>query len=253
MRRLHLGLALWGRLLARRDREVLRPLNQRVKRLGRLVGQVRDRDVVLELLEEVQDAPAPREEARRFHQFLSRLRDDGRIGRELLQAFLRTERDAHLLDQIRVSLDVSPPSTAARNLRHLLTDEHSSRWDRVRRAHRKARRRPSVDRLHRLRIRVRQLRHASDLVGVVDPKVARSIPVAFRRLQDHLGRLHDLDVAQLSLDVDLVDSPWGTALRARRRTERRAARRALATLAVAGPRPTLRRTASSTPGGRVRR
>lgn len=243
MRRLHLGLAVWSRLLGRREREALRPTAQRLRRLGRLVGQVRDRDVVLGLLDSVETTPSDRDEGQRYHAFQSRLRDDSRTERELLQAFLRTERDAGLFDTISGLLDVAPPRTATARLRQMLHEEHDHRWERVQKAHRKARRRPSVDRLHRLRIRVRQLRHISELTSVVDPTLGRAVPVAFRRLQDHLGRLHDLDVAVLTLDLDLVDSPWGRALGERRRRERQAARAALAALSLVRRAPSRARPA----------
>jgi len=233
MRRLLVGLNIWAQLLPQRERDALRPVVRRWKRLSRLVGQVRDHDVVLSLLEEVESARVPPEDARGYHEFLSRLRDDTRTGRELLRAFLRTEREARLLEEVGVAIDSTPLHTAGVRLRRLLAVETEYRWGRVRKAHRKARRRPTVDRLHRLRIRLRQLRHTADLVGIVDPQAVASIPVAFRRLQAHLGRLHDLDVALLTLDPERAEMAWGEALRVRRRRERRAARRALASLAVA--------------------
>ncbi len=230
MRRFRLGLLLWERLLTAKDREALRPLTQRVKRLTRLAGQVRDRDVVLALLDKVKEVRGEPEETRRFQRFLARLRDDGRTGRELLRAFLRSEQEAHLFEDLRAALGRPSRVTAAAELRHILSDVGLERHRKVQRAHRKARRRPTPDRLHRLRIRVRQLRQISDLTGRIAPHRGPPLPRGLRQLQDRLGHIHDLDVALASFDANLTRSPWAAALRTRRRRERSAARSGLAEL-----------------------
>lgn len=230
MRRFRLGLLLWERLLSARDREALRTLTQRVKRLTRLAGQVRDRDVVLALLEKVKTVRGAPEETRRFQRFLARLRDDGRTGRELLRAFLRSEQDAHLFEELRSALDRPARVSAATELRHIVSDVTDERHRKVRQAHRRARRRPTPDRLHRLRIRVRQFRQLSELTARLVPRHGPPLPRGLRQLQDRLGHIHDLDVALASLDADLVRSPWASALRRNRRRARKLARTGLADL-----------------------
>jgi len=120
-RRLRLGIELWVRVLPARDREVGLPLERRTKRLARLVGEVRDRDIVLALFEEVPGAGARPEETEEFHRFLARLRDDARTGRELLRASLRTERDAGLFVEIRSLLERTPSPRGASELRTLIS------------------------------------------------------------------------------------------------------------------------------------
>ena len=228
------------------DREAIAPLVRRLKRLARLVGQARDRDIVLELLERTRPSGATPADTRRFHEFWGRLRDDSRTGRELLRAFLTTERDAGLFRSIGESLDRPPRSRAASDLTRLMAQENALRHEKVRRAHRRATERPSSDRLHRLRIRLRQFRHASELTRVVDPAVADPVPVSYRRLQTRLGKLHDLDVALATLDPPLARSAWAADLRQARRRTRTAARVELARLAAAARRP---RTARPRRGG----
>jgi CHAD domain-containing protein len=242
MRRLRVGLDLWSRLLAAKDREPTAALVARVKRLARLVGQVRDRDVVLELLDRARPRRATALETRRFHQFWGRLRDDSRTGRELLRAFLTTERDAGLFRSVGETLDRVPRATAPAELARLLASENQARQEKVQRAHRRAGERPSSERLHRLRIRLRQLRHVSDLTRTVEPASAHPIPVSFRQLQDRLGKLHDLDVALATIDPDLARSPWASDLRRARRRARTAARGELDRLAALARRPSRRAT-----------
>jgi CHAD domain-containing protein len=231
LRRLRLGIGLWTRVLPLRDREVGRLLERRTKRLARLVGEVRDRDIVLALFEAIPGPGAEPAETERYHRFLARLRDDARTGRELLRASLRTERDAGLFVEIRSLLQHSPSPRGATELRALISGESGAHHARVRRAHRKASRRPTAERLHRLRIRLRQLRHANELIRLVDPRAPLRIPNSYRRLQDHIGQLHDLDVALATLDPDLERSPWTEQMRRRRRRTRQEVRAELERLA----------------------
>lgn len=247
MRRLRVGLELWGQLLREKDRVPVAALARRTKRLARLVGQVRDRDIVLELLERTRPSDPDPAEARSFQQFWGRLKDEARTSRELLRAFLTTERDAGLLRSIAESLKVTPRAHAAADLARLMAEENRARHDKVRRAHRRASERPSSERLHRLRIRLRQLRHVSELTRSVVPAAAHPIPTSFRKLQDRLGELHDLDVALATLEPSLDRSAWAADLRKVRRRVRVSARRELDRL-TAGSRP-----GTSSPRGPGRR
>lgn len=217
MRRLRHALSLWERLLPPRDRTTLRPLDRRLARLARLVGQVRDRDVMLALIEDPHLPKPPPADAIRVARLRARLRDDARTGRELLKVFLRSERDAHLFEELRGVLRHPPRSTGPAVLRSLLGEEEQRGWDRIRTARRKARRRPSINRLHRLRIRIRRFRHLHDLETRVDPVHAVPLPPVVRRLQGELGRLHDFDIVIEGLDPDTVSTEWGDELRRRRR------------------------------------
>lgn len=221
MRRLRHALGFWARLLRTGDRSLLKPLDRRLGRLSRLVGRVRDRDVMLTLLEGG-SLPTPKPvDAPLVARLRARWRDDARTGRELLRVFLRSERDAHLFEQLSATLTLPPRTGAPRNLPALLDAEEAARRDRIRVAHRRARRKTTVARFHRLRIQVRRLRHLGELRSQLDPERPALPPPVVRRLQSQLGRLHDLDIVLDGIGSGLAASEWGEALRRERRRLRR--------------------------------
>jgi len=247
LRRLRLGLEVWVDLLPAADRTGVQTLLRRTKRLARLVGEVRDRDVVLELFDAIPRLPAPVATTVRYHRFLVRLRDDARTGRELLRASLRTERDAGLFADIRATLARPVSARAAARLGHVIAASGTEHHERVRRAYRKATRRPTAERLHRLRIELRQFRHVNELIRLVSPSATARVPLSLGRLQDRLGRLHDLDVAVATIDPELDRSPWADRLRDVRRRLRRGIRLDLERMALPSPRP----SAADRPGRRA--
>jgi len=216
LRRLRTALGVWEALLARPDRARLAPLDQRLKRLARLVGRIRDRDVSIDLLAQVDGARWPPDEAVRLAGYRTRLRDDARTGRELLRAFLRAEQEAGLFSAVRAEWRRPGVRYRSRDVRSVLSEAKGQGEARVRKAHRSARRKPSVGRLHRLRIRVRGLRHITDLLDAVDPEDARPLSAPVRRLQRDLGRLHDLDITLDGLAAPLRETAWAEALRGER-------------------------------------
>jgi CHAD domain-containing protein len=231
LRRLASGLSVWGRLVALRQEAVVREANGRVRRLARLVGRARDRDVTGGLLSpRRRDRPgSPGLEA--WNGFLGRFREDTHIGHELLRAFLRSERQAGLFDRVRTLLALPPRPDASRGLHRILAEERRLRQGKVRKAHRKARRDPTSERLHRLRIRIRQWRHLATLEATAHVPVGPP-PPSWRSLQDRLGRLHDLDVALASIPEELVDASPAQRLRGLRRDLRESLRSSLERIAA---------------------
>jgi CHAD domain-containing protein len=220
LRRLASGLTVWGRLVPTRLGPSVAEVARRVRRLARLVGRLRDRDVTVTLL-----TPDPRrgarvEDLRFWAEYLGRVREDTRTGRELLRAFLRSERQGGLFERAEAVLDLPPRTDADRGLARILAEERRSRQGRVRRAHRRARRRPSSERLHRLRIRIRQWRHLAALEAATGAIVTRP-PPTWPRLQARLGKLHDLDVAIATVPEELDGAAPALRLRRRRRRLRR--------------------------------
>lgn len=222
MRRLRAGLEVWRRLIARRDRDLLEPLDVRVRRLARLVGRIRDRDVAIDALETVGTRGLDETDSMRLADYRTRLRDDARTGRELLRAFLRAERDAHLFDRVGDTFHVTPPAGRARDVGGVLAEAHARSTERMVDAHRRARRRPSTERLHNLRIRLRRVRHLTELGTTVTPSRVPAFSAALKSLQQDLGRLHDLDVLLEGFDAGVRRTRWAETLRAERRRQRRA-------------------------------
>jgi CHAD domain-containing protein len=221
LRRLTTALRIWQELLGTVGQAQIRPLVVRVRRLARLVGQVRDRDVALDILEGVGPHASNDEEAEELRQYRSRLQDDARMGRELLRAFLRSERNANLFENVGDTFSLRPRRLRAAELKRVLIENQQRGHKRVVSAHRKARRRASMNRLHRLRIRVRRLRQMSDLARAIDPAHDPTLAESLRRLQQRLGHLHDLDVLLHDLDPGLRESGWAAALRKERRRQRK--------------------------------
>ncbi len=224
-RRVDLELLL--RLLPAKARGKARAERQRVVQLARRVGELRDRTVVGELLDRPEiSTRIPSVTMELARHLLRREEEVGRVllrsllGHPALRSGLRWERTAW--DRLKV------PSPS---LRRALEQERRFRSRRVRRAWKRARRRPSSRRLHRLR---RALRNRALLEGTLDPSAPGAPPP--RRgspawVQRELGRLHDLEMLRrwvLRLpapsEEDLAD--------ALRREEHRHLVRALATISA---------------------
>src|SRR5580658_6229224 len=115
LRRLRIGVSVWARLLPKAPRAEVEGYDRRLKRLARLVGGVRDRDVTLSLLAD-RTLPGSAQERIRLHQVRARLVDDARVGRELLRVILRSERDAGLFEGIRTALHGKPRGNRVQHL-----------------------------------------------------------------------------------------------------------------------------------------
>jgi CHAD domain-containing protein len=193
-----------ARVASRRLREVLpviepesaegrhgRRIRRRVRRLTRALGGVRELDVALLLLDELQAehpdfgagvaataAEVRRERAGRQRDMIRRI---DQIEAATLTADLRSFAD----------LRVAPPvSVQRRRLRERVT----KRAGRLGEAIDAAGQLYAFDRLHLVRIAVKQLRYALELVaelaGVGSARPVRTL----KQAQDLLGRLHDLEV-----------------------------------------------------------
>ena len=216
LRRLTSGLGVWSQLVAPGRAAGVRETASRIRRLARLVGRARDRDVTAGLLAVSGRSPRGGDPRDGWNEFLGRFREDAHTGRELLRAFLRSERQAGLFERVRALLGDPTRADAARGLHRILAAERRLRQGKVRKAHRKARRDPTSERLHRLRIRIRQWRHLATLESTARVPVSRP-PPSWRSLQDRLGRLHDLDIALATIPGELNGAAPARRLRNRRR------------------------------------
>ncbi len=239
LRRLGSGLAVWGQLVAAEPAGGVREATGRIRRLARLVGRARDRDVTGALLAPSRARRSGDGEPEAWREFLGRFQEDSHTGRELLRAFLRSERQAGLFDRVLGFLELTPRADAGRGLHRILADERRRRQGKVRKAHRKARRDPTSERLHRLRIRIRQWRHLASLEAAARVP-ANPPPPSWRSLQDRLGRLHDLDVALATIPKELDGSTPVRRLRHRRRELRTSVRTSLERIAARPERATAR-------------
>jgi CHAD domain-containing protein len=192
--------------------------DRRLQRLASRVGEVRDRDVAIDIL--LRSGGDVGGKLRRGLQ--ARLRHEGEIGRELLRAAARVEMERRLLQTVIRDVSSAPvPGPAA--LRHEMEAALTQHRARVIRAFRRGLRKPSTRRLHRLRIALRNARALRILVGKVTAHPGNSVPADLDKLQRTLGRLHDLDmvaerIAALPSGENL--EKWEREWRKARKTER---------------------------------
>ncbi len=223
LRRLVEGLGLWAELASPETAEALAPTVTSLKKTARRVGAIRDFDVVESVLASASRGTEPKD--RPVRRVLNHLRQEARAQRRDLRAFLAARRRAGILTRTRVLLARPvPPRTPAGTLRTMAT--HGRELERkLDRAARRARKNPTVGRLHRWRIRIRKLRQFARLADGFVPERLRRKARTLRIHQERLGKLHDLDLALRALGPGLGKSRVAATLVARRlRAARFAAR-----------------------------
>jgi CHAD domain-containing protein len=189
-------------------------LRDELRWLGRLLGEVRDRDVLVAyLVEELGTI----EEAGAFGAILELLdaeREEGR--KDVLAAF-----DSPRYRQLVAELEWPP---ALRDGERLATAAAAD-YGRLRKAVKGLGREPKDEDLHRVRIRAKRARYAAEAVGGESRFVARA-----KDVQDVLGEHQDAVVAEERIRelVAQVRGTGRTALAAGRLIERQRARRAAA-------------------------
>jgi CHAD domain-containing protein len=115
------------------------------------------------------------------------------------------ERHARLTKEILRACE-DPPFTAKADepADDVLGPMMKRTWHDVRGAGRLARKKPTDDHLHKLRIRLKGLRYGSETVSMVDGSPARKTARAAETLQSRLGDLHDVSVSRAWL-ANLAD------------------------------------------------
>ncbi|MDE1837576.1 MAG: CHAD domain-containing protein [Euryarchaeota archaeon] len=174
------------------SREGLQELESMLAELSQRVGEARDRDVLEADLRRLSHNVRP-PVARMARTLAGELHKEGRVLRR------RLGRDAkRALTNASVRLPsglqgLRGPGARARFARAVREELAEARRE-LGRAHRRARRHPSVRRLHRLRISLRRLRHLRTSLAH-HPREA-DLEARWRRLQRDLGAHHDLGVLE---------------------------------------------------------
>jgi CHAD domain-containing protein len=196
------------------DPERAERLRDELRWLGGLLGEVRDRDVLIAyLLEELGTI----EEAAAFGAILELLDREREAARTQLLASLDSARYRELVDELE-----RPP--ALRDGERLEAAA-AAEYDRLRQAVKRLGKEPSDDELHQVRIRAKRARYAAEAVSGESRFVRR-----VKDVQDVLGDHQDAAVAEERIRelVAQVRGTGRTALAAGRLIERQRARRAAA-------------------------
>lgn len=192
-----------ARVASRRVREALpllstggraRRLLRQVRRITQALGPVRELDVALQILDEMErSGEASRPAVSRLRQVVSRERqllhadmrrqlegcDLGKLRKRALGAAAPAKRRAPKRDPVRVARARSRAARRAARLRAAIDNAASIYLP---------------DRLHDVRIAVKKLRYALELEHEVSRSRSTARLRALRRVQDLLGRMHDLEV-----------------------------------------------------------
>jgi CHAD domain-containing protein len=207
------------RALLRAGRELVAAdtagLEERLKELSRILGAVRDLDVLLAHLH-TEAAELGGEDAKRVESLLAALRTERSCSRSRLLGALRSDEYLALLDDTARTIDDLEPSRSTATLDDL-TDQAAAK---VRKAVRRLAEEPTDEELHAVRKKGKRARYAGELAGR-DELVKRA-----KKLQDVLGEHQDAVVAAERLRELAAGAEPAQALAAGRLVEREELRRA---------------------------
>jgi CHAD domain-containing protein len=206
------------RALLRAGRELVAgdtaPLDARLKELGRILGDVRDLDVLLAHLE-AEAAELGEEDARRAEALLATLRTERSCSRSRLLGALRSDEYLALLDDTARTIDELEPSGSGATLDEVADRASGS----LRKAVHKLPDAPANEQLHAVRKKGKRARYAAELAG--RQKLVRRA----KTLQDVLGEHQDAVVAAGRLRELAAGATPEQALVAGRLVEREEERR----------------------------
>ena len=198
-RRARSALSAYRRLY---DAVTVRRLRDELRLLGRLLGEPRDAQVMLDRLRgHMEDLPAEDAAAARKGRLEKELGDTLDAGYRKLQRALLSERYYRLLDDLESFRDHPPvrPDGASSG-RKIAGKAVNKAAKRLRRSHRGAmdarRGAPHETALHQVRKNAKKLRHVAESARPVHGKRAAKVAKAAHRQQQALGDLHDSVIAR---------------------------------------------------------
>jgi CHAD domain-containing protein len=194
-----------SRVASRRLREVLPPMRDvlprhaaerarlAVRRVTRALGSVRELDVAIGLFDELAEAHGLAAAARQVVRRTMVRERDATLGR------LRTALPARRGERLKATLAVlvaqtGPDLAAVARLTSAVDRRVARRGGRVRKALDRAGSLYVPERLHKVRIAVKQLRYALEVAGDARRSRTTARVAQLRAIQDLLGRAHDLHV-----------------------------------------------------------
>ena len=187
------------------NEEQVRSLRKRLRGLAHALGEVRDRDVLLMRLQADMDQ-YPEEDRLPLMQVIARVVDERvRAHKALLKELghKRTKRLLQALDEFLICPleQVQAPSELPLLVRHYAGSSMWRRYEEVRQFEALM---PGAtsEQLHELRIACKHLRYTLELFEPALPDTVQAVTSLVKEMQEHLGDLHDADVALVYLGVD---------------------------------------------------
>ncbi len=180
------------------DPAFAQPLDAELARFGRVLGAVRDADVLGWRLSDRIDALPEALDRVAGVRLLSRLAAERRGHLALLLRELDASRHHELLARLVAAIDapvLMSQATADDRARPLARRRLDHRWKRLRHTVAALPAEPSIAELHAVRIRAKRVRYASDAVAPVVGGPARKLAKHLQPVQDLLGDLHDTAVS----------------------------------------------------------
>lgn len=180
-------------------------LHPRVCDLAEHLGQVRDADVLHQLLQNTL-ATRPEIDDDAGNEVLALLSRQRTQAMDALHAQLDRPETHLLLDDL-VTAAADPPTTAAADepAKRQLPDLVNKRWRRLRRASRRLGRHPPPRALHDARILAKRTRYATEAIAPAFGPKTRRFAKALANLQDTLGDLNDASIANQWLNDNAAE------------------------------------------------
>jgi len=197
------------------DPAEVRTLRKGLKRLAAALGVVRDAEVWLAALDRYA-ADLPENEQGGLDPLRLRLNTMRDAGREDLFAMLASKRTARVLEQLERF--VTTPGAGVADVEHfprrVRDAAGSALWSRLEavQAFEVVMPEAPLPLLHELRIACKKYRYTLELFEDALPEDARNLHEELVAAQDHLGALHDADVALPFIDGLLAAEPHNLAL-----------------------------------------
>jgi CHAD domain-containing protein len=179
------------------------------KRLADALGEVRDQDVAIEVLEEIAKK-APAEHTAALKQFIDKRKELRELHRGELKAFLAKSELKKLETDFGAAIEeataerkrkrVTPPTAFSLVAQEIIRD----RLKEVEKRSAALFRPLDVEALHQLRIATKRLRYAIELLASCFPGSISAHAKRAARIQTALGDLHDCDSWILSIGDEMV-------------------------------------------------
>lgn len=167
---------------------------RKMRRLTRALGSVRELDVTLHLLDELIEKPGvSRAAVHDVRAHVLEQREQRRAGMHARLDGVNTDKLARRLEAVRAALMQPAPG---HNWRASLAARIAKRARRLERAIDAAGQIYGPEALHQVRIAAKKLRYAVEIANESGAAPAAATVRALKRVQETLGRLHDLQVLQ---------------------------------------------------------